>query len=101
MEAELCNDLRDDKEKSDVDAEELAEVPLRQVDEEAVEAEGGDSEDEPLGALGSGGSIEAGLEEGVAKDFEGCGEGEDGKCTEGRGYELVEGVFHGRFLACG
>ncbi len=43
VEAELGDHLGYDEEEGDVDAEELAEVPLREVDEEAVEGEDGDA----------------------------------------------------------
>lgn len=83
VKADLGDDLGHDEEEGDVDAEELAEVPLWEIDEEAVEGEDGDAGGEPERALEAGGAVEAGLEEGVAEDLERGGDDEDQGCADG------------------
>ena len=94
VELEAGDELGDKEEENDVDAEELAEVDAGGVEKEGVGDEDEGSCEEPDEAARAGGVVKAGLEAGVALDFEIGGEGEDEEGADGIGDELGEGV-HG------
>jgi hypothetical protein len=96
MKLEFGHELRNHEEERDVDAEELAEVDLRRVEEEAVADEDGGTGGEPAETARAVRVPEAGREAGVAVDFEIGGEREDGEGPERRGNELGEQRFQGR-----
>src|SRR5271154_1667729 len=95
VELQLGDDLGDQEEEHDIDAQQLAEVHLGRVEEEAIADQDESAGEEPAQTPGAAGVIEPGLEAGVSLDLEIGSKGEHGEGTRRGGDELAEQIQRG------